>query len=116
MMLVVGHGKSLLVDSSSSHIIFIFTLHNKICFIHSLNFLFVAHRFIQGATSPKDVVIILDASGSMRGVPMRIAKYSAKALIDTFEDNDYFNIVWVRRYGIYHFAIHRPDWKNVNQY
>ncbi|KAK3750857.1 hypothetical protein QZH41_020241, partial [Actinostola sp. cb2023] len=50
--------------------------------------------FIQGSTSPKDIVIILDASGSMRGVPMSLAKLSAKALIDTFEDNDYFNVIW----------------------
>ncbi|EDO38678.1 predicted protein, partial [Nematostella vectensis] len=54
--------------------------------------------YIQGATSPKDVIIMVDASGSMRGVPMRIAKLSAMALIDTFEDNDFFNVISVSCY------------------
>jgi len=52
-------------------------------------------RFIQGATSPKDVVILLDSSGSMRGVPMNLAKLSAKTLIDTLGEDDYFNVIWV---------------------
>ena len=52
-------------------------------------------RYIQGATSPKNIIILIDASGSMHGVPMRIAKLSAKNLIDTFGDNDFFNVVYV---------------------
>ncbi|XP_067041967.1 voltage-dependent calcium channel subunit alpha-2/delta-2-like [Acropora muricata] len=54
------------------------------------------HRpwYIQGATSPKNVVILIDASGSMHGVPMRIAKLAAQSLIDTFGDNDFFNVVY----------------------
>ncbi|KAK2563241.1 Voltage-dependent calcium channel subunit alpha-2/delta-2 [Acropora cervicornis] len=48
--------------------------------------------YIQGATSPKNVVILIDASGSMHGVPMRIAKLAAQSLIDTFGDNDFFNV------------------------
>ena len=31
----------------------------------------------------------------MHGVPMRIAKLSAQNLIDTFGDNDFFNVVYV---------------------
>lgn len=59
--------------------------------------LFDARRrpwYIQGATSPKNIVILIDASGSMHGVPMRIAKLSAQNLIDTFGDNDFFNVVY----------------------
>lgn len=50
--------------------------------------------YIQGATSPKNIIILIDASGSMHGVPMRIAKLSAQNLIDTFGDNDFFNVVY----------------------
>ena len=60
--------------------------------------LFDARRrtwYIQGATSPKNVIILIDASGSMHGVPMRIAKLSAQNLIDTLGDNDFFNVVYV---------------------
>ena len=60
--------------------------------------LFDARRrpwYIQGATSPKNIIILIDASGSMHGVPMRIAKLSAQNLIDTFGDNDFFNVVYV---------------------
>ncbi|XP_068702890.1 voltage-dependent calcium channel subunit alpha-2/delta-1-like isoform X2 [Montipora foliosa] len=49
--------------------------------------------YIQGATSPKNVIILIDASGSMHGVPMRIAKLAAQSLIDSFGDNDFFNVV-----------------------
>ena len=41
------------------------------------------------------MVILIDASGSMHGVPMRIAKLAAQNLIDTFGDNDFFNVVYV---------------------
>ncbi|XP_020625786.1 voltage-dependent calcium channel subunit alpha-2/delta-1-like, partial [Orbicella faveolata] len=56
--------------------------------------------YIQGATSPKNIIILIDASGSMHGVPMRIAKLSAQNLIDTFGDNDFFNVVYVSTYLI----------------
>lgn len=65
--------------------------------------LFDARRrpwFIQGATSPKNIVILIDASGSMHGVPMRIAKLSAQNLIDTFGDNDFFNVVYVSKLSV----------------
>ncbi|KAJ7370231.1 Voltage-dependent calcium channel subunit alpha-2/delta-4 [Desmophyllum pertusum] len=62
--------------------------------------LFDARRrpwYIQGATSPKNIIILIDASGSMHGVPMRIAKLSAQNLIDTFGDNDFFNVVYFNK-------------------
>ncbi|CAH3179392.1 unnamed protein product [Porites evermanni] len=62
--------------------------------------LFDARRrpwYIQGATSPKNVIILIDASGSMHGVPMRIAKLSAQNLIDTLGDNDFFNVVYFNK-------------------
>ena len=65
-------------------------LNTKICFFFNL-----FNRYIQGATSPKNIIILIDASGSMHGVPMRIAKLSAQNLIDTFGDNDFFNVVYV---------------------
>ena len=39
--------------------------------------------------------MLIDASGSMHGVPMRIAQLAAQAMIDTLDDNDFFNIIYV---------------------
>ncbi len=52
-------------------------------------------RYIQAATSPKDIVILLDASGSMTGQRMEIAKATVEKILDTLSDDDFFNIIWV---------------------
>ena len=57
---------------------------------------FSCDRYIQGASSPKNVIIVIDASGSMHGVPMKIAKLSAQTVIDILEEDDFFNVVYVR--------------------
>ncbi|XP_065651552.1 voltage-dependent calcium channel subunit alpha-2/delta-4 isoform X3 [Hydra vulgaris] len=49
------------------------------------------------SASPKDAVIILDVSGSMIGNNIAIAKIAAKTLIDTLEENDYFNMMTVSK-------------------
>ncbi|CAJ0933377.1 unnamed protein product [Ranitomeya imitator] len=50
-------------------------------------------RYIQAATSPKDIVIVVDISGSMKGLRMTIAKHTINTLLDTLGENDFVNII-----------------------
>jgi hypothetical protein len=49
--------------------------------------------YIMAASSPKDVVILLDVSGSMTGLRLEIAKKLISSIMDTLTDNDFFNIL-----------------------
>lgn len=48
--------------------------------------------YIETATCSKDVVILLDRTGSMSGYLGFLAKLTIKSLLDTFSNNDFFNI------------------------
>ncbi|XP_052864386.1 voltage-dependent calcium channel subunit alpha-2/delta-4 [Anopheles cruzii] len=52
-----------------------------------------ADWFIQAASSPKDVVILLDSSGSMNGKEYQLAVATASAILDTLGDDDFFNLI-----------------------
>jgi voltage-dependent calcium channel alpha-2/delta-3 len=49
--------------------------------------------YIIAAASPKDVIILMDSSGSMTGLRLEIAKKLIESIMDTLSDNDFFNIL-----------------------
>ncbi|XP_004692596.1 PREDICTED: voltage-dependent calcium channel subunit alpha-2/delta-4 [Condylura cristata] len=49
--------------------------------------------YIQAATSPKDIVIVVDTSGSMKGLQMAIAKHTISTILDTLGENDFVNVI-----------------------
>ncbi|XP_046851825.1 voltage-dependent calcium channel subunit alpha-2/delta-3-like [Xenia sp. Carnegie-2017] len=50
--------------------------------------------YIRGSASPKNVVIVIDGSGSMYGRGLNIAIQAASELIETLSENDFFNLFW----------------------
>lgn len=45
------------------------------------------------AASAKDVMILLDTSGSMTGLRLEIGKKLIEFIMDTLSDNDFFNVL-----------------------
>ncbi|GFO18775.1 voltage-dependent calcium channel subunit alpha-2/delta-2-like [Plakobranchus ocellatus] len=52
--------------------------------------------YIQATSGPKDVIIILDCSLSMKGEKFSIAKAVAKTVINTLTKQDYVNVICAR--------------------
>lgn len=51
--------------------------------------------FVEAMTSPKDVIILLDRSGSMKGKRRVLSRYIINNILDTLYDNDYVNVYTV---------------------
>nr|CAD7196612.1 unnamed protein product [Timema douglasi] len=48
--------------------------------------------FIEAATSPKDMLILVDDSGSMTGMRKEIARHVVNNILDTLGNNDFVNV------------------------
>ncbi|XP_044272915.1 voltage-dependent calcium channel subunit alpha-2/delta-4 [Varanus komodoensis] len=57
--------------------------------------------YIQAATSPKDIVILVDISGSMKGLLLTIAKHTIVTILDTLGENDFVNVIAYNDYVHY---------------
>ena len=51
--------------------------------------------YLQASHSPKDIVILLDTSGSMTGSREFVAKSAIRHIVETLMDDDFFNILTV---------------------
>ncbi|CAG5123052.1 unnamed protein product, partial [Candidula unifasciata] len=49
--------------------------------------------YIQAASYPKNILILLDSSGSMKGMRYAIARNTVNKILETLSDEDYFNVI-----------------------
>lgn len=48
--------------------------------------------FIEAASSPKDIIVLVDRSGSMTGIRREIARHVVNNILDTLGNNDFVNV------------------------
>uniref|UniRef100_A0ACB8FQG8 Voltage-dependent calcium channel subunit alpha-2/delta-1 n=1 Tax=Sphaerodactylus townsendi TaxID=933632 RepID=A0ACB8FQG8_9SAUR len=61
--------------------------------------------YIQGAASPKDMLILVDASGSVSGLTLKLIRTSVIEMLETLSDDDFVNVVSA-------FSRHLSNWKS----
>ncbi|XP_034529879.1 voltage-dependent calcium channel subunit alpha-2/delta-1a [Notolabrus celidotus] len=66
--------------------------------------------YIQGAASPKDMLILVDASGSVSGLTLKLIRTSVSKMLETLSDDDYVNVVYFNDK-----AMHAACFKNLVQ-
>ncbi|XP_043944200.1 voltage-dependent calcium channel subunit alpha-2/delta-1 isoform X2 [Protopterus annectens] len=49
--------------------------------------------YIQGAASPKDMLILVDVSGSVSGLTLKLIRTSVSEMLETLSDDDFVNVV-----------------------
>lgn len=49
--------------------------------------------YIDSINHPKEIVVVLDSSGSMKGFRQILAILTIRTIISTLGDNDYFNVI-----------------------
>lgn len=57
----------------------------------------VQNWYIRATSSPRDVIILIDASGSMTGLKKSIAIQTVETILDTLSDDDFVQIIKVNR-------------------
>lgn len=57
----------------------------------------VQNWYIRATSSPRDVIILIDASGSMTGLKKSIAIQTVETILDTLSDDDFVQIIKVKR-------------------
>ncbi|XP_071155638.1 voltage-dependent calcium channel subunit alpha-2/delta-3-like isoform X1 [Mytilus edulis] len=49
--------------------------------------------YIKAATTPKNIIILIDSSGSMKGLRMKITHFTVDKILQTLSDEDHFQII-----------------------